>query len=128
MKYRLALKLAAAGHKPDGQPTGGAIGWAVLKLGHPKTTGADPLPYPELDGPGEARIVVYERTEDMFEPMPMEQFEQRIITVIGTLPEDCAVIKVPFDRVSFSAWLAKNRKADSHESRAEWANCLTLHC
>lgn len=127
MKYRLALKLDNANKPLDGRPaSGGAIGWAVIRLGQPKTAGVDQLPYDDLGGPGEARVVVYDRPDDMFEPMPLADYEQRIKVVIGTLPDDCVVTRVPFCRVEFLKWLEKNTQPDSHQARANWANTLRL--
>ena len=121
MKYRLALKLGVAeapsGKKPESTAY---VSWALIRLSPPIDTGSGQLPYDALQGPGEACIVVYDRPEDMCEPMPLEKFEERLNVFLCTLPKDCTPVLMRFDKAAFAAWLKKG-VSDSHEARAEWA-------
>lgn len=126
MKYRLALKLALSS-APDGRKAEqkAALGWAVFKLNgkEEQTTGGNMLPYDAIEeGPGECRVVVYDKPENMLEPMPLAQHEERMRVVLATLPEDCTVVRVPFDAAGYHAWRESVGRKDTHECRAEWAN------
>ena len=108
----------------------GALAGAVFRLpkGKLERTGTGSLPDEFLtgDGPSEVRVVVYERSEDMLEAMTLEQFEERLKDVMGSLPAGCLLLRVPFDRPAYEAWRAQRSLADGNETRASWAAELEL--
>lgn len=119
MKYRLALKLA--------EPVLGqaALGWAMLRLKDgPPEIGHGRLPYGKMRGQGEVRVVVYDDPGQMLEPMPVAAFEERLKMLSGTLPDDCELVRVPFDAIAYTDW--RGTRSDSHELRSEWALALQI--
>jgi hypothetical protein len=114
MKYRLALKLA----EPEiGEA---ALGWAMLRLkDEAPETGSARLPYRRLRGRGEVRVLVYTDPADMIDPMPIDDHEYRLKMLSGTLPDECEIVRVLFDKPAYLAWLGD--RLDNHQARSEWA-------
>lgn len=126
MKYRLALKLGGSAEQSKS-----ALAFAAIRLknkfrGECKQTDFGKLVKDELhhDQPCALDVVVYDSSNDMLEPMPMEAFEARLKELIKQLPAGSVVNRVPFDKDAFSKFIESKEMKDSHEARAVWAQSL----